>query len=129
MSEHIFSKNIFILVESNAVEGYIIIINSLEKEIDMDAVIKVVGVTQNIFQGYGAKKTITILSGLSFPISYLTEIRENAEYQHKARIGSREESQTLRMLELNEPKQQVKKPDEKPKMSRLDMLRRLKAKK
>ena len=101
----------------------------MDEGIDVDAVIKAVGIPQNIFQGYGAKKTITILSGLSFPITYLTEIRENAEEQYKARMMSRSEGQKLQNLNLNEPKQHVKEPQVKPKMRRLDMLRKLNDKK
>ena len=127
--ESIFSKNIFAPVEPDAVVEYMAVINSLDEGIDVDAVIKAVGIPQNIFQGYGAKKTITILSGLSFPITYLTEIRENAEEQYKTRMMSRSEGQKLQDLNLNEPKQQAKEPQVKPKMSRLDMLRKLNDKK
>lgn len=127
--ESLFLKNIFAPIEPDGVVEYMAVINSLEEGIDVDAVIKAVGVPQNIFQGYGAKKTITILSGLSFPITYLTEIKENAEEQHKARLESRNGGQKLLELNLNEPKRQSINQETKPKMSRLDMLRRMKDKK
>ena len=128
--ESLFTKNIFAPIEPDAVVEYLAVINSLEEGIDVDAIIKAVGIPQNIFQGYGAKKTITILSGLSFPITYLTEIKENAEEQYKARMESRRDGTKLQELNLNEPKEQKENNrDVEPKMSRLDMLRALKYKK
>lgn len=127
--ESLFQKNIFAPIEPDGVVEYMAVINSLEGGIDVDAVIKAVGIPQNIFQGYGAKKTITILSGLSFPITYLTEIKENAEEQYKARLESRIGGHKLLELNLNEPKQQLHKQAAKSKMSRLDMLRKIKDRK
>ena len=125
--ESLFQKNIFAPIEPDAVVEYTAVINSLDDGIDIDAVIKAVGIPQNIFQGYGAKKTITILSGLSFPITYLTEIKENAEEQYKSRLESRSGGRMLQELNLDEPKKQMEsKKEPKPKMSRLDMLRKLK---
>ncbi len=125
--DSLFQKNIFAPVEPDGVVEYMAVINSLDDGIDVDAVIKAVGIPQNIFQGYGAKKTITILSGLSFPITYLTEIKENAEERYKARLESRNGEHKLQELNLNEPKQQAKNQEMKPKLSRLDMLRKINA--
>lgn len=128
--ESLFQKNIFAPIEPDAVVEYMAVINSLEDGIDIDAVIKAVGIPQNIFLGYGARKTITILSGLSFPITYLSEIKENAELQHKARLESRGAVHKLSDINLDVPKRQAENRKEaKPKMSRLDMLRALNQKK
>lgn len=124
--ESLFTKSIFAPVEPDGVVEYLAVINSLDEGIDIDAVMKAVGIPQNIFQGYGAKKTITILSGLSFPITYLSEIRENAEEQYRARMESRSVGKELQELNLNNTKQRNETKGSRPKVSRLDMLRRLK---
>lgn len=127
--ETLFQRNVFAPIEPDAVVEYIAIINSLDEGVDIDAIIKAVGIPQNIFQGYGAKKTITILSGLSFPITYLTEIKENAEETFKTRMENRDVGKTLKELTLNVSKQQSPKQELKKKLSRLDMLRALNDKK
>lgn len=128
--ESLFQKNIFAPIEPDAVVEYMAVINSLEDGIDIDAVIKAVGIPQNIFQGYGARKTITILSGLSFPITYLSEIKENAELQHKVRLESRGAAHGLADINLDIPEGHTESRREaKPKMSRLDLLRALNQKK
>lgn len=126
--ESLFQKNIFAPIEPDAVVEYMAVINSLDEGIDVDAIIKAVGIPQNIFQGYGAKKTITILSGLSFPITYLTEIKENAEEKYKERMEHRDDGRKLKALTLDEPKQQLQKQSSR-KVSRLEMLRALNDKK
>ena len=126
--ESLFQKNIFAPIEPDAVVEYMAVINSLDEGIDVDAIIKAVGIPQNIFQGYGAKKTITILSGLSFPITYLTEIKENAEEKYKERMEHQDDGRKLKALTLDEPKQQLQKQSSR-KVSRLEMLRALNDKK
>ena len=126
--ESLFQKNIFAPIEPDAVVEYMAVINSLDEGIDVDAIIKAVGIPQNIFQGYGANKTITILSGLSFPITYLTEFKENAEERYKERMEHRDEGRKLKALTLDEPKQQLQKQSSR-KVSRLEMLRALNDKK
>ena len=127
--ETLFQRNVFAPIESDAVVEYISIINSLDEGVDIDAIIKAVGIPQNIFQGYGAKKTITILSGLSFPITYLTEIKENAEETFKTRMENRGAGSTLKELTLNVSNQQSPKQEPKKKLSRLELLRALNDKK
>lgn len=124
--ENLLTQNIFAPVEADGVVEYIAVINSLEEGIDVDPIMKAVGIPQNIFQGYGAKKTITVLSGLSFPFTYLSEIRENAQLRYRERIESRSETGRLLELDLKEPEKEQKVSTVQPKVSRLDMLRRMK---
>ena len=116
--EGVTSCSVSLLTNSMGVEG----------SASAEAIIKAVGIPQNIFQGYGAKKTITILSGLSFPITYLTEIKENAEEKYKERMEHRDDGRKLKALTLDEPKQQLQKQSSR-KVSRLEMLRALNDKK
>lgn len=124
--ESLFTKNIFAPIEPDGVVEYLAVINSLEDGIDVNAIIKSVGIPQNIFQGYGAKKTITILAGLSFPITYLSEIRENAERQHRERMGNRKEGAKLQELKLDENIPKKESVPAETKVSRLEMLRKIK---
>lgn len=102
--DSLFLKNIFAPIEPDGVVEHIAVINSTEEGISIEAIKKAVGMPQNVFTGYGAEKTITVLSGLSFPITYLLEIKENAEQQHKERLMSRKQTGQLGELKLEERK-------------------------
>ncbi len=124
--ESIFTKNIYAPLEPDAVIEYLAVINSLEEGVDVDAIIKATGIPQNIFSGYGAKKTITVLSGLSFPITYLSEIRENAEERYKERMERKKTGGELKEFEFFNPTMPVVvDPPTKKNMSRLEMLKNL----
>lgn len=124
--ESIFTKNIYAPLEPDAVIEYLAVINSLEDGVDIDAILKATGIPQNIFQGFGAKKTITILSGLSFPVTYLSEIRENAEERYKERMESRNKmGGQLKEIEFISHNPVVVDPPKKKNISRLNMLRNL----
>ena len=125
--ESLFTKNIFAPIEPDGVVEHIAVINSTEEGISIEPIKKAVGMPQNVFIGYGAKKTITVLSGLSFPITYLQEIKENAELSHKERIKNRSNSGQLQELNLESivPTPNCNSSVQK-KVSRLEMLRQLK---
>lgn len=125
--ESLLTNNVFAPVESDGVAEYIAVINSLEESVDVDTIIKAVGIPQNVFVGYGSKKTATIVSGLSFPITYLSEIREQAEGKYQERMQSRSKiSGQLRELDFCGTGMPVvqEKPTKK-KMNRLELLRNL----
>lgn len=125
--ESIFTKNIYAPLEPDAVIEYLAVINSLEEGVDVDSIIKATGIPQNIFQGFGSKKTFTLLSGLSFPITYLSEIRVNAEERYKERMESRKKiGGELKELDFSNPTMPVVvDPPTKKNMSRLEMLKNL----
>lgn len=93
----------------------------------MDAIIKAVGIPQNVFTGFGAKKTITIVSGLSFPITYLSEIREQAEEKWQERMQTRSKvgGQLKEVDFCNGGMPVVQEKPIKKKLNRLEMLRNI----
>lgn len=125
--ESLLTKNVFAPVESDAVVEYIAVINSLEESVDVDAIIKAVGIPQNVFTGFGAKKTITIVSGLSFPITYLSEIREQAEEKWQERMQTRSKvgGQLKEFDFCNGGMPVVQEKPIKKKLNRLEMLRNI----
>lgn len=127
--ESLFTKSIFAPIEPDGVVEHIAVINSTEEGISVEPIKKAVGIPQNVFIGYGAKKTITVLSGLSFPITYLREIKENAEISYRERLKSRSSIGQLQELNLEFA---VSTPNcnssVQKKVSRLELLRQLKFK-
>lgn len=125
--ESLFTKNIFAPIEPDGIVEHIAVINSTEEGISIEPIKKAVGMPQNVFIGYGAKKTITVLSGLSFPITYLQEIKENAEARHKERLKSRNSVGQLQELNLESiVSVSGRSSSVQKKVSRLEMLRQLK---
>lgn len=73
-----FSNNIFAPLETDRNIKYVGLINSTYG-IDMDELSKELGTPLDIFQGHDAPVTIGILSGLTFPFSRLTSIRDKVK--------------------------------------------------
>lgn len=124
----LLTQNVFAPVEPDGIVEYIAVINSMEKSVDIDLIKKAVGLPQNIFTGYGAKKTVSVVSGLSFPFTYLSEIKEQVEQRYEERIVNRKMGGQLVELELGGAIPIVKDPPPKKKTSRLEMLRNLNGK-
>ena len=124
--ESLLTKNVFAPVESDGIVEYIAVINSMETPVKVDMIMKAVGIPQNVFTGYGAKKTITVLAGLSFPFTYITELREQAEEKYQERMQSRSKvSGMLKELNFGTPVSVVQEKPTKKKLNRLEMLRNL----
>ena len=124
--EALLTKNVFAPIEPDGIVEYIAVINSMDSPINTDIIIKAVGIPQNIFNGYGAKKTITIVSGLSFPFTYISEIREQAEEKYQERMQSRSKmGGMLKELSFGSPVPIVQEVPKKKNLSRLDKLRNL----
>ena len=125
--EHLLVKNIFAPIEKDGIIEYLAVINAAEITVDAEAVIKEVGIPQNVFLGFNGKKTITVLSGLSFPIGYLTKIREEAERIWGDRMQSRNKvGGILKDLNFdNTGIPVVQEPPTKRKLNRLELLRGL----
>ena len=124
--EALLTKNVFAPVESDGIVEYIAVINSIETPVKVDMIMKAVGIPQNVFTGYGAKKTITIVSGLSFPFTYISEIKEQAEEKYQERMQSRNKmGGMLKELNFGSPVSAVQEKPIKKKLNRLEMLRNL----
>lgn len=124
--EALLTKNVFAPIESDGIVEYIAIINSLEETVQVDRIKKAVGIPVNVFIGYGAKKTITIVSGLSLPFTYLSEIREYAEGQFEERMQSRSKmGGMLKELNFGSPVPIVQEVPKKKNLNRLEKLRNM----
>ena len=85
--EMLTTNNIFAPIQKDGKCEYIGIINSAKK-INKDDIIKIVGIPRRTFEGYGSDKTITAISGLSFPFDHLNSIKEIAKQKHDERINA-----------------------------------------
>ena len=72
-----FKENIFAPMETDRVIKYLGL--SASTRIDIDAVIKEVGMCLDMFQGSNLEHTICILAGLTFPYSALQKIKEKVD--------------------------------------------------
>lgn len=125
--ESLLVKNVYAPIEKDGVLEYLAIINGSDISVDTDVIIKEVGIPQNIFLGFNGRKTITVLAGLSFPISYLTTIRKEAEKMWGMRMENRAKmGGMLKDFEFtNTVTPVVVDPPNKRKLNRLDTLRGL----
>lgn len=87
--DRLLVKNIYAPIERDGIIEGIAVVNAGESNVDTEAIIREVGVPQNVFLGFNGKKTITILSGMSFPRSYLNEVKESAERIFEQRMLNR----------------------------------------
>ena len=73
------SENIFAPLQNDNIVGNIGIINSLGNGVDTSEIIGALGKPLNVYEGYNAKNTITVVSGLSYPINHIVELGEKAK--------------------------------------------------
>lgn len=119
----LLTENVFAPVEPDGIVEYIAVINSLEKPVSVDGIIKAVGIPRNVFVGYGSKKTITIVSGLSYPFTYLSEIKEQVEERYGERIVNRKVGGMLKDFDFGSGVMPI--VQEKPTKKNLNRLERL----
>ena len=119
----LLTDNVFAPVEPDGIVEYIAVINSMEKPVNVDMVKKAVGIPQNIFTGYGSKKTISVVSGLSLPFTYLSEIKEQVEAKYGERMMNRKMGMVLKDFDFESGGMPV--VQEKPMKKNLNRLERL----
>ena len=125
--EMLTTNNIFAPLQNDSKCEYIGIINSTKK-IDKKEIIKVVGIPRRTFEGYGSDKTITAISGLSFPFDHLNSIKEIAKQKHDERINAAKaiQSNELEDLDFTDNVMAGKEEKQKPKkLSRREKLKML----
>ena len=125
--ETLTTNNIFAPIQKDGKCEYIGIINSAKK-INKDDIIKIVGIPRRTFEGYGSDKTITAISGLSFPFDHLNSIKEIAKQKHDERINAAKaiKSNELEDLDFSDDIVVEKEEKQKPKkLSRRDKLKML----
>ena len=119
----LLTENVFAPVEPDGIVEYIAVINSMDKPINVDMIIKATGIPQNVFIGHGSKKTITIISGLSYPFTYLSEIKEQVEERFGNRTVQRKVGGILKDFDFECTGMPV--VQEKPTKKNLNRLERL----
>ena len=125
--EMLTTNNIFAPIQNNGKCEYIGIINS-NKKINKEDIIKIVGIPRRTFEGYGSDKTITAISGLSFPFDNLNSIKEIAKQKHDERINATKaiKSNELEDLDFTDDIAIEKEEKQKPKkLSRREKLKML----
>lgn len=125
--EMLTTNNIFAPIQKDGKCEYIGIINSAKK-INKDDIIKIVGIPRRTFEGYGSDKTITAISGLSFPFDHLNSIKEIAKQKHDERINVAKAIKANELEDLNFSDDVVVEKEEKQKpkkLSRRDKLKML----
>ena len=121
------AKNIFLPLMNDGVVGNIGIINQKDNHLDEHEIIQAVGTPENIFTGNNGTANIVCLSGLSFPVDYISELGKSAVEEQRERIGKR---RTLQLEEINIGLEESRKTASSQKTSKrrkssLDLLREL----
>ena len=121
------TDNIFAPLQNDSIVGNIGVINSLASGIDISSVIGALGKPLNVYEGYNAKNTITVVSGLSYPINHIVELGEKAKKIEEERKRNREAAKvTLGDITFNDNTTEKKEVKKEKKMSRFELLQSLK---
>ena len=121
------SENIFAPLQNDNIVGNIGIINSLGNGVDTSEIIGALGKPLNVYEGYNAKNTITVVSGLSYPINHIVELGENAKKIEEERERNKKEATaTLGDISFNDNISDKKEVKKEKKMSRFELLQSLK---
>ena len=121
------SENIFAPLQNDNIVGNIGIINSLGNGVNTSEIIGALGKPLNVYEGYNAKNTITVVSGLSYPINHIVELGENAKKIEEERERNKKEATaTLGDISFNDNISDKKEVKKEKKMSRFELLQSLK---
>lgn len=125
--EMLTTNNIFAPIQKDNKCEYIGIINSSNKGINKEDLIKIVGIPRRTFEGYGSESTITVIAGLSFPFDHLNNIKAIAKEKHDLRVNSvKAQTNTLEDIDFDNCVEESKATKKEPqKQSRRDLLIKL----
>ena len=128
--ERLTTNNIFAPMQKDGKCEYIGIINTSNKGIKKEEIIKLVGTPRRTFEGYGSDKVITVISGMSFPFDHINNIKAIAKQKHDDRQNALKTVQTATLEDIDFEEETVsqsvkteKKVNKKP--SRREMLKML----
>ena len=128
--ERLTTNNIFAPMQKDRKCEYIGIINTSNKGIKKEEIIKLVGTPRRTFEGYGSDKVITVISGMSFPFDHINNIKAIAKQKHDDRQNALKTVQTATLEDIDfeeetvsQPVKTEKKVNKKP--SRREMLKML----
>jgi hypothetical protein len=112
----IFTDNIFAPMQGDKVCGNIGIIHGSANDVNIDELIAEVGKPLNIYEGWNGKSTLIAVSGMSYPLDYITSLGKLAVEGQRERQKNLENAkkQQLPTLEFEDIKR-VNPSDEKKK--------------
>lgn len=120
------AKNIFLPINNDGVVSNIGIINQRENHIDEQEIINAIGMPENVFIGNNGSVNIACVSGLGFPVEYISDLGKKAFAEQKERMGRRKSLSILEDLDMEEePIKSVQKPGNKRRQISLALLHEL----
>jgi hypothetical protein len=119
------AKNIFLPMSDSGIVSHIGIINQKDNKMDTKEIIRAVGTPENVFIGCGGHINIVAVSGMAFPVSYLSEMGKAAVSEQKDRLNKRKSFNLLDDLEVIEEEIRVEKKINKSRQVSLDLLKDL----
>ena len=110
--ERLTTNNIFAPMQKDGRCEYVGIINSSNKGIKKEEIIKLVGTPRRTFEGFGSDKVITVVCGLSFPFDHLNNIKAIAKQKHDERQNAIKTAPTATLEDIDFEEETVSKPVE-----------------
>lgn len=126
MINALVAKNIFLPINKDGVISNIGILNQKDNHIDENEIIKAIGIPENIFIGNNSAVNVVCVSGLSFPVEYISSLGKKALEEQRERVSKRRTLSLLDDLEIEKPEKAVcTKPANKRRQASYDLLREL----
>lgn len=120
MIEALTAKNIFLPVNADGIVGNIGVINQKGNRMNEHEIVKAVGIPENIFVGNNGNLNIVCVSGLGYPVEYISKFGETAVKEQKQRLDKRKSISALEDLNL-EFEKPVEKPEKQSKRKRISL--------
>lgn len=120
MIDALTAKNIFLPVNADGIVGNIGVINQKGNCMNEHEIVKAVGVPENIFVGNNGNLNIVCVSGLGYPVEYISKLGETAVKEQRQRLDKRKSISVLEDLNL-EFEESVEKPEKQSKRKRISL--------
>lgn len=103
MLEKLTKNGIFAPIEDNKVCENIGIIHAGRdnKDISPEVVVSEIGKPKNIFEGYNARNTLIVVSGLDYPVSHVEKLGELAKKAYEERQRNKQQSTSKKLSNLS----------------------------
>ena len=104
MLQQLTKDGIFAPIENNKICENIAIIHAGPNNSDImkDIIIAEVGKPKNVFEGYNGRSTLVAISGLNYPVSYISSLGEAIKATYKERQRSKMLVRKLEHLDIAE---------------------------
>ena len=104
MLQKLTTDGFFAPIENNKICENIAIIHAGQdnSDIEKDIIIAEAGKPKNVFEGYNGRKTLVAISGLNYPISYISSLGESVKAAYEERRRNKMQIKKLDDLDLAE---------------------------